>query len=133
MGCAAWAVMWVVGTGYNFIDATRHLREAAVAQKSRHQQPMNQEEDDSRYQKPFPEAVYTVADIMHFVVPRMKDLDVLIARAIQKDNLDPNSPERKATDKLYESFNGWEAFGVSAFWIAAMLALASWRFSTKDY
>jgi hypothetical protein len=84
-------------------------------------------------EKPLPEWVYTTADIVHFVLPRMKDFDVLITRVIDHDTLPENSPDRKAVDKLYESFNWWEAIAVSGLHIALYLGIACWRFSVKDY
>jgi hypothetical protein len=80
-----------------------------------------------------PAWVYTIADVVHGVLPRYKDLDVVVTRGVQRDLLPTGNFERRATEKLYESFKGWESFGVTTFWIATMLGLACWRFSTKDY
>ncbi len=136
MACMTWAILFVVGWGYRIIDATRKINEVVAIQQEAmgdDQIENNPKERRRPMEKPLPEWVYTTADIVHFVLPRMKDFDVLITRVIDHDTLPENSPDRKAVDKLYESFNWWEAIAVSGLHIALYLGIACWRFSVKDY
>jgi hypothetical protein len=136
MGVGAWGALAVLGWIYGQIDLTRHRSESQLlAGKMIGQgQPDPDDPNSPHYEEePLPKMVYTIADTIHFVLPRMKDLDVLISRAVQLDLLSGGDAQRKATEKVYASFNPWTAFGVSSLWILGMLGLACWRFSAKDY
>jgi ABC-type transport system involved in multi-copper enzyme maturation permease subunit len=136
MGCGTWALVSLLGWVYIQIDKTRHMNEEREIQMKKFGQARDDEANnpDRQYEEEMlPRTVYNIADAIHFVLPRMKDLDVIITRGVQLDLLGADNTERKAIEKLYSSFRGWEAFAVSGLWIAAMLGLACWRFSTKDY
>jgi ABC-type transport system involved in multi-copper enzyme maturation permease subunit len=135
MACGAWGLLWLIGTIYNVIEFTRHRPEIQEMQrqKRRDEGTSSSADSDRQAENRLPDYVYTIADVVHFVIPRHKDLDVLITRAIQTDYLRPGSLERKASEKLYESFHWYEAFGVTSVWIAATLALSCLIFSVKDY
>ncbi len=125
VACLAWFVFsFVLGNGYTIIDATRKLPEL-----------VQQNADDDRPPpiKPFPDWVYTSADVVHFVTPRLKDLDVLTNKLIVDDTMPPYSNERKAADKLFASFNWGEALTVTVIYIVVLLAASCWWFATKDY
>jgi ABC-type transport system involved in multi-copper enzyme maturation permease subunit len=106
--CFTWAVLWLVGTAYVFVDLTREL-------------------------KPYPNWIYTTVDTLHFVLPRYKDLDALTSQLVARDLLGPDSQERKLMDKVYSSINWGESLGFSTGFIAVLLGVSCWYFARKDY
>jgi ABC-type transport system involved in multi-copper enzyme maturation permease subunit len=106
--CGTWVLLWAVGTGHIFLEATREL-------------------------KLFPDWAYTTVDTAHFILPRYKDLDALNGQLIGRDLLGPDSPERKATDRIYEKITWGSSIGFTLGFIALMLGLSCWRFATRDY
>ncbi len=78
--CFAWfAIGLVAGYGYYFIDLSRVG--VRIAEKDVEEAPPEMKfDEEGRPKGPpkllFPEWVYTTADIVHFVTPRVKDLDV---------------------------------------------------------
>lgn len=132
MACLAWVLLFIVGTAYKIIDDTRHIRDEVALAESR----TGDNEDTGNKEIPeklLPDTVYVIADAIHFVLPRMKDLDVLITRAIRLDLLGADSPETKIAEKRYESFSIFWAVTVTGVWIAGVLGLSCWIFSIKDY
>lgn len=106
--CATWVLLWLVGWGWLVMDATREL-------------------------KPFPNWLYTTADTAHFVLPRYKDLDALSEQLLARDLLGPDSPQRKATDRLFGSIHWGQTVGFTLAFIALLLALACWCHWRRDY
>jgi ABC-type transport system involved in multi-copper enzyme maturation permease subunit len=125
--CFAWFVFWVIGTGYRIIDATR------VFVDPEFNKSMGVPEEERQREKPLPDWVYTTADTIHFLAPRMKDLDVLSTKLITDDLMPPESPSRKATDKLYASFKWGESLTITTLYVVIFLGLSCWWFTTKDY
>jgi ABC-type transport system involved in multi-copper enzyme maturation permease subunit len=125
--CVAWFIFWVVGTGYRFVDMTR------VAVDPEFNRSMGVSEDERPREKPLPEWTYTTVDTIHFVCPRMKDLDVLSTKLITDDLMPPESPSRIATDKLYASFKWGESLIITSLYVVVFLGIACWWFTTKDY
>jgi ABC-type transport system involved in multi-copper enzyme maturation permease subunit len=126
MACLAWFFFALVfGYGYVWIDQTRTLPEAAKELKI--------EVDGKNPVKMFPDWVYGSADMIHFVTPRLKDLDVLTGKLIADDTLPSYSAERKVADKLYANFSWVESLLVTATYIVVLLAVSCWWFATKDY
>jgi ABC-type transport system involved in multi-copper enzyme maturation permease subunit len=78
-----------------------------------------------------PDWVYTTADVVNGVLPRTRDLDVITTKliaAVMTDN------DKQKYDSALLTYPNWgETFGVSLAWIAALLGLACWRFSRKDF
>lgn len=125
MSCLAWFLFsLVLGNGYRVIDATRKLPEIAE---------VVQEEKGPVPPRPFPDWVYTSADVVHFVTPRLKDLDTLTNKLIVDDTLPEFSEDRRLADKLYAGFRWGEALAVTALYIVALLGLSCWRFTAKEY
>jgi ABC-type transport system involved in multi-copper enzyme maturation permease subunit len=108
MAGLTWVVLFLVGLGFAFAEATRKIELA-------------------------PNWFYTTADIVHFVLPRYKDLDVLNSQLVGRELLGPESPERKAIDRAFGSIKWGETLGFTTGFIAVMLGLACLRFATKDY
>lgn len=129
ISCLAWALFLVVGVGYRAIDATRVATKAGAEALN----PDAKTEELPEDALPLPKWVYTTADIVHVVTPRMKDLDALISKLLTDDLFPPDSRERKQADKTYAKFNWGEALGVSLAYIVGLLGLACWRFSRVDF
>ena len=108
ISCFTWLVLWSVGTFYTAVELLRPS-------------------------KMFPEWVNTSADVLHFITPRYKDLDLLTDNLISRDLLNPDSPERKLTEKSFSQIKWGESLGFTTAFIALMLGLACWRFAVKDY
>ena len=78
-----------------------------------------------------PEWSYTLVDGLNNILPRYKDLDRLITKLIVDSTRTTGEARLAGLFTEYPSWGG--AVGVSLAFIAAMLALASWRFSKRDY
>jgi ABC-type transport system involved in multi-copper enzyme maturation permease subunit len=107
-GCVTWLFLWAVGTFYSVAEL---LRPTQV----------------------FPAWVNTSADILHFVTPRYKDLDLLTDKFISHNLVNPENPSRKIVDESFAQVNWGESLGFTAAFIVLVLGLACWRFSVKDY
>jgi ABC-type transport system involved in multi-copper enzyme maturation permease subunit len=128
----AWFLIGLVaGYGYYFIDLTRVARDTA--------EPKDEMrfDENGKPQPPrknaFSPAVYTTADVIHFVTPHMKDLDVLSGKLIADDTLPSYSEKRKIADKLYTGFSWTETLTVTSIYIVVLLGISCWWFATKDY
>jgi ABC-type transport system involved in multi-copper enzyme maturation permease subunit len=133
---AAWfLIALVAGYGYYFIDLTRVA--TAEAQAAADDLKDVKVADDQKPPPPpklrLPEWLYVTADVVHFVTPRVKDLDTLSSKLIADDTLPSYSKERKAAEKRYASFSWTEAITVTTIYIVILLAISCWWFATKDY
>lgn len=108
MTCLAWLIFVVVGFGYQFIQP---LKEFDIV----------------------PGWLTTTADVAHFVLPRYKDIDALNTEMASRDLLAPENPQRKALSKIFASIKWGETIGFTLVFIAVVLGLSCWRFSTRDY
>jgi ABC-type transport system involved in multi-copper enzyme maturation permease subunit len=109
MACLAWVVLFVFGWAFStFIEPTREYRV-------------------------WPAWTYTTADVAHLVLPRYKDLDVLGSRLIAQDVLGPDNPTRKEIETNAKNIRWADTIGYTLAFIALLVGLACWRFSTKDY
>ena len=109
-----WVMLWGAGTTYGFLTELR-------------KEPEAKEEADS-----LPPMLYTAVDVLHFVLPRTKDLDVLLTQTISKGLLSEAEYKSRNFDKLPD-IRWAESLSVSLGFIAVMLGLACWRFAVKDY
>jgi ABC-type transport system involved in multi-copper enzyme maturation permease subunit len=83
-------------------------------------------------ERPSPGLVKTVG-ALHTVLPRVSDLSILNSRLIVGEIFPADSPEYRQAQKEYESVQWGENLAVSGAFIALMLGLACWWFSTRDY
>jgi ABC-type transport system involved in multi-copper enzyme maturation permease subunit len=120
----------VIGYGYSIVDATRKVRDIINIQVEAAGEEMPSELPP---EKVLPNWAYTTADVLHFATPHLKDLDVLTSMWIMRDNLPPDNRDRKLAEKLYADFRWTEALTVTSLYIVVLLALACWRFATRDY
>ena len=109
--CFVWAILWVVGQIYIGLDLVR---------------------SESRIRSQIPDWVYTTAEVVHFVLPRTKDLDLLTAKLLSADALTEAEIRQMKMDRT-TSITWGESLGVSGAFIGVMLGLACWRFARKDY
>lgn len=78
-----------------------------------------------------PDSMVEVVDALHLVLPRYKDIDRLTTKLITDGTLTPL--ERYALTASRSAYPTWaESIGVSLVFIVICLALASWRFNTRD-
>jgi hypothetical protein len=112
MSCLAWLVFTGVGWGYRYIDSTKDIP------------------GPERF---FPEWVYDGGRVVHYILPRIKDIDKLTTKLVAGDLLSADSEVLKNADVAFASFSWGESISVSAIYIAVLLGLASWRFATRDY
>jgi ABC-type transport system involved in multi-copper enzyme maturation permease subunit len=121
--CVVWLVVFLVGHIYSAIDQTRKLPEIFGGD----------EQAQKEHPRPLPDWAYKTADVVHFLTPRIRDLDVLSAKMVVDDALPTDSPDRKLSDKLYSSFKWTEAVTATAVYMVLCLGIACWWFATKDY
>jgi hypothetical protein len=140
MTCLLWLILFVVGWTYRILDLTRNP-EVMLASQAQMQPPGDDKDDPGEKKaeeapldmKMAPDWVYHSVDAVHFVLPRINDLGVLMTKVIVGDLLPAEAPARKQIEKVYASFQWTENLTVSGVFIALMLGLACWRFSTRDY
>jgi ABC-type transport system involved in multi-copper enzyme maturation permease subunit len=109
--CALWLVLFVVGQAYVIVEGIRK-QEGPGADR-------------------MPKALTVTVDTVHFVLPRITDLDVL-NRKLVMDSLPGDETGRRERRKLFESFNWTENIAVNLAFIGVMLGLACWRFTSRD-
>lgn len=67
-------------------------------------------------------------------LPRWHDIDVLTGNAVMSSLMTLKQQEAQGASALQKHLPSWGGtIGVTAIWIVALLGLACWRFSTKDY
>ena len=68
------------------------------------------------------------------VLPRWHDIDVLTGQTVAESLMTLKQQEAQGTAAVQKHLPSWGGtIGVTALWIAALVAFACWRFSTKDY
>jgi ABC-type transport system involved in multi-copper enzyme maturation permease subunit len=71
--------------------------------------------------------------VIHSVLPRTRDLDLLGQEALMRDFIPAQSPDLAFLMQQRPSLAWGETLTVSFAFIFVMMGLACWRFSTKDY
>jgi ABC-type transport system involved in multi-copper enzyme maturation permease subunit len=115
---AAWVPLWGIGILYAWVESKR---------------PENLDRLPAESRTVLPDWVYTTTDIVHWILPRYKDLDILATRMIRQDVMDPESPLSKALDDEYKSIRWFESVTVTLVFITFTVGLACWWFATRDY
>jgi ABC-type transport system involved in multi-copper enzyme maturation permease subunit len=114
MTCGAWFAFFLVGTLYILFDQRAHQEEA-----------MRLPPEQRWSQNTFGSVVRAV----HFIFPRTSDLNQLGQQLVLSDFL-----TGKAAAELSQTSITWgESLTVSGVFIALMLGIACWWFTTKDY
>lgn len=84
-----------------------------------------------QFESEIPKAVLWAVDTVHFLLPKPSDLSILNKFLLMQGT---GSEEMLRQQKeLMSKFSWTETIATSTAFIAVMLALASWRFSRKDY
>jgi ABC-type transport system involved in multi-copper enzyme maturation permease subunit len=112
----AWALFFGVGTAYVLPEVFRQQEEIQKV-------PDEERISNGRW--------VDVVKALHFVFPRVKDLDFLTSRYLFKDLLTANQTSMR--EPVDANFSWTESLGVDLGFIAVMIGLACWRFATKDY
>jgi len=126
---ATWVILLGIGWGYRIVDATRP--QSAVAAEALSGESLA--EEARRKSSQSSSILVTVVDVIHFVTPHYKDLDLLTTQLIRGDLLDPGSRQLEQARKSVTSINWTESIGMTVLFIAAMLGLSCWWFATRDY
>jgi ABC-type transport system involved in multi-copper enzyme maturation permease subunit len=108
ISCVTWAFLFGVGVAYEAIPP----------------------KVDSQ-STPSAEMFYSSIRAIHFVLPRTQDLTTLTTRLLMEDFLTGNQVRFEKVDTTPISWG--ESLTVSAIFIALMLGLSCWRFTTTDY
>jgi ABC-type transport system involved in multi-copper enzyme maturation permease subunit len=104
--CFMWLVLFVSGLSYNL---------------------SNPEGDNP------PSSFHQGTAVVHGVLPRIGDMDQLSRYLVVVDVLKSDDAQKQEIRKLMEDTSWGESIGVSVAFIAVMLGLACWWFSTRDY
>lgn len=116
MSCAVWFFLFLVGALYQ-------VGEGIHQEEERDNAPVAERTSENLF--------FTGVRAVHFVLPRTQDLDHLSSHLLIRDLLTDNQIKAQKIDKGRISWG--ESLTVSGVFIALMLGLACWRFSTKDY
>jgi ABC-type transport system involved in multi-copper enzyme maturation permease subunit len=129
-----WAMLFVLGVFHSYLDATKKPSE--VMAKLHLQESADRADKDAppppAFVKPYPDWVYATVDMLHYVLPRTRDLTNLNSHLIIKGVLLDDNPRLKELEKE-PPFTWAESLTVSGIFTAVMLGLACWRFGTRDY
>jgi ABC-type transport system involved in multi-copper enzyme maturation permease subunit len=106
--CFTWLVLWSVGQFYTAVEIFRPT-------------------------KVLPEWVNKSADVLHFITPRYKDLDILTAKLVSRGLVNPDTPEQKLIEDSFGGIRWGESLAFTTGFIVLILGLACWRFAVKDY
>ncbi|VTS02085.1 Uncharacterized protein OS=Pirellula staleyi (strain ATCC 27377 / DSM 6068 / ICPB 4128) GN=Psta_0817 PE=4 SV=1: ABC2_membrane_2 [Gemmata massiliana] len=127
----AWAALWAVGKVNDGIE-NRREQLARVKADTGPEAVIKEIQSDQPLWGFIPKGSFPVVTALHAVTPRTFQLDERLGRLIAEGVLTPN--ELKAKDYDTPPKASWsEMILVSFASIVALLALASWRFSSRDY
>jgi hypothetical protein len=118
---AFWAILFGIGFGYRIVDNLRPERIAELPEQQQEVMPK------------LPSWVFVVSDVLHFVTPHYKDLDVLTTKLIRHDLMDADNPRLKEVDKQARSVNWTESLTVTIGYIVFFVGLSCIWFATRDY
>lgn len=79
-----------------------------------------------------PQAVVTVIDAIHFILPRLSDLSALNQEALLRANGLLGTLDQQRRQMTVE-FSWTETLATSFAFVVVMLSLACWRFTRRDY
>jgi ABC-type transport system involved in multi-copper enzyme maturation permease subunit len=145
--CAIWFLIFIVGVLYQFGETLRQQEErrAADTRKDESDKPREDKEADEPEAKggsrrnrgnqelPFRSDnwFFTTVRGIHYMLPRAKDLDVLMSKLLYRDLLTANQVKAQKLDDTRVSWG--ESLTVSGLFIGLMLGLSCLRFALKDY
>jgi ABC-type transport system involved in multi-copper enzyme maturation permease subunit len=118
MTCLVWVGLYVVGEAYITVDSFRVMQDANTLPFK-----IDQPVADTWW--------YKGIKVVHFIVPRTRDLDHLTKRYLIRDLLTANQVKEQNLDPT--DIHWTESITVSLLFIGAVLGLSCWRFSARDY
>jgi ABC-type transport system involved in multi-copper enzyme maturation permease subunit len=131
MTCFVWFVLWIVGLLNDWVhppSPSPPSGPGAVASRDKSTpadlQPASQFEA--------PAWLTTTVQFVHSVLPRTGDLGRLTTQMLSEELLSASERHKQQLDRE-PPFTWVESLTVSGAFIAVMLGLACWRFTTKDY
>jgi ABC-type transport system involved in multi-copper enzyme maturation permease subunit len=111
-----WFVMWITGFLYGYVEGTRQ-------QEERRHGPEAAAQSQGVFSK--------TVRVIHFVMPRAKDLDQLTSQLLVRDLLTANQVKAQKIDSTPISWG--ESLTVSGLYIAVALGLSCIWFARRDY
>jgi ABC-type transport system involved in multi-copper enzyme maturation permease subunit len=128
----AWGVFYGIGLVNDKIASHTATEQPEPDNRRGRNQPQPPRDPDAPLWGFIPKSVFPVFTTLHAVTPRTFDLDSRLGRLIAEGVLTRNELKEAGYDKPpRETWGGM--IGVSLGFIAVMLALACWRFGTRDY
>lgn len=137
-----WGFLYANGLLHNIVVRER-TEKAVMGAELKPEQDQNQK-DGNGEKKPrrgppkmmeilgIPDWVSITSDVIHAILPRTSDLDDLNGKLIAESVL--SKPEQKRLEVANLAYPPWiEVFTISLGFIAVMLGLSCWRFSTRDH
>src|SRR5262249_26773498 len=148
---AAWFLLYVVGVTYELGESLRQQEKrretaAARAEQAGEKADVGQADgkDDEhesgepgkrrgRQELPFRSDnwFFKTVGIVHFVLPRTRDLDHLMSQLLIRDLLTANQIKAQKLDDTRISWG--ESLSVSGLFVAILLGLSCFWFATRDY
>ena len=136
--CMFWFFLFILGTMHSYFElevtdeGRKALHEAWESGKPKEQRKPYEDDgltpDERRAQQGwFKQGVRR----LHFILPRTSELGQLTSRYVLSDLVYDNPALERRVDPTPVSWR--ETLTVSGIFIAVMLGLACWRFSTKEY
>jgi ABC-type transport system involved in multi-copper enzyme maturation permease subunit len=116
--CGVWFLLSIVGILYEVGEGHRTTEE-------RDHMPLEGRTSEN--------AFFRVVRVVHFVLPRTRDLDHLGSEAVMQDFIPAKSPDVAFLLGQRPAITWGESTLASLAFITVLLSLACWRFSTKDY
>jgi ABC-type transport system involved in multi-copper enzyme maturation permease subunit len=114
--CAVWFLIWVTGFVYSIVDVFHRQEELKNG-------PVAASQAEGAFAK--------TVRVVHFVMPRAKDLDHLMSRLLVTDLLTANQIKSQKMDSTPISWG--ESVTVSCVYITALLCMSCFWFATRDY
>lgn len=128
----AWGGLWAVGKVNEGIANRREQEAKARPEAGTAEAIMRDEAEKLPLWGFIPKSAFPVVTALHVVTPRTYQLDDRLGRIIAQGVLTPNGLKSNGYDKPPPASWG-EMIGVSLVGIGALLGLAAWRFSSRDY
>jgi len=116
MTCFAWGFLFAIGLTYQFVDSDSRVKK------------LEQEKEGLQYSEGW---FSTGVRVIHYVLPRTRDLDILTTRLLIRDLWTANQIQGQKLDPTPISWG--ESITVSAIFIVLLLGFSCWWFSTRDY
>jgi hypothetical protein len=126
-----WGIFYGNGVAHGFVEDYRRAEEKLKEDIAK---ARGTESSDAELppQMQAPQWLLLTSDVFHSILPRTGDIDDLNSKLIAEGVLSPAELKRKGLADL--KYPSWPVvIGVSTAFIAIMLGLACWRFSTRDH